>query len=100
MSRRRDGDLTGLSMPELLALRDRVEAEIESRRSHDDLALRSRGGMIERDGPRYVNPANSAETWSGRGRQPAWVERALAGGLTLEELEVLDDRPVHGPDGS
>jgi len=96
VSQKRDGDLTTLSMADLLALRDRVDAEIRSRRSHDDRALRDRGGMIERDGPRYVNPANSAETWSGRGRQPAWVAEALEKGATLEELEVLDDRPVHG----
>src|SRR4051794_12275797 len=28
--------------------------------------------------PKYRNPDNPAETWTGRGRQPRWVQAALA----------------------
>lgn len=96
MSRKRDGDLSSLSMADLRALRDRIDAEIGSRRAQDERSLRSRGGLIERDGPRYRNPENAAETWSGKGPRPAWLEQALADGAILEDLEVLDDRPVPG----
>jgi DNA-binding protein H-NS len=27
--------------------------------------------------PKYQNPKNPAETWSGRGRQPLWVKEQL-----------------------
>ncbi len=38
--------------------------------------------------PKYRNPANSAETWTGRGRQPLWVADALMGGKSLEDLLI------------
>ena len=44
--------------------------------------------LSERGGPVYRNPSNSAETWTGRGRQPKWVREALARGLRLEELAI------------
>ena len=37
--------------------------------------------------PKYRNKA-TGETWTGRGRQPKWVEQALASGKTLEELAI------------
>jgi DNA-binding protein H-NS len=37
---------------------------------------------------KYANPANSADTWSGRGRKPAWFDEALAQGASLETLAV------------
>lgn len=39
---------------------------------------------------RYRNPANGAQTWSGRGRQPKWIAEALAGGTTLDAFKVAD----------
>ena len=93
MAQKRDTNLSALGMTELLALRDRLDAEIEARRSESNEALRRKGGLVERDGPRYRNPESSSETWSGRGKRPAWVERALARGFTLEQLEIVDDRP-------
>lgn len=99
MSPRRDADLSKLTVPELRALRDRIDAEIAERRQADEEALRRRGGMVERDGPRYRNPENSAETWSGRGRRPAWVDEVLSRGFALEDLEIVDDRPMPGTEG-
>jgi DNA-binding protein H-NS len=37
---------------------------------------------------KYANPANPAETWSGRGRKPAWFAVALAAGTDLADLSV------------
>lgn len=37
--------------------------------------------------PKYRNAA-TGETWTGRGRQPKWVEAALAGGKTLDDLAI------------
>lgn len=36
--------------------------------------------------PKYKN--EKGETWTGKGRKPAWVVEALASGKTLEELLV------------
>ena len=38
--------------------------------------------------PKYRNPANPDETWSGRGKQPRWVAAALRAGHQLEELLI------------
>jgi DNA-binding protein H-NS len=44
--------------------------------------------------PKYANPENPADTWSGRGRKPKWLEEALANGHELEEF--LIDKPASG----
>lgn len=36
----------------------------------------------------YRNPENPAETWSGRGRKPGWVEAWLAAGKGLDGLKA------------
>src|SRR3954452_6010508 len=38
--------------------------------------------------PKYRNPDTPAETWTGRGRQPRWVQAALAEGRTLSDLSI------------
>ena len=37
--------------------------------------------------PKYRNPA-TGDTWTGRGRQPKWVEAALAGGKQLSDFAI------------
>lgn len=37
---------------------------------------------------KYANPANQADTWSGRGRKPRWFSEALAKGKKPEDLAV------------
>jgi DNA-binding protein H-NS len=37
---------------------------------------------------RYANPANPADTWSGRGRKPRWFAEALAAGRKPEDLAI------------
>ena len=43
---------------------------------------------ISRTSLKYRNPDNSAETWTGRGRQPKWVAAALASGKSLDDLKI------------
>ncbi len=38
--------------------------------------------------PKYANPADPAETWSGRGRKPRWVVDALASGKSMDDLKI------------
>jgi DNA-binding protein H-NS len=38
--------------------------------------------------PRYRNPENSEQTWSGRGRRPRWVHDAEAAGRSLADMEI------------
>jgi DNA-binding protein H-NS len=38
--------------------------------------------------PKYRNPANPAETWSGRGKHPKWMTNAMAGGKKPEDFLI------------
>jgi len=38
--------------------------------------------------PKYRNPKNPAETWSGRGRQPRWLRPQLRSGRDLDDFLI------------
>lgn len=38
--------------------------------------------------PKYRNPANENETWSGRGKQPRWLAAYTGQGRALEEFRI------------
>jgi DNA-binding protein H-NS len=80
-------DLSVLSLRELKQLQQRIGREISQRQEEGRRWLREHsGGLVEKRGPVYRNPHNSAETWSGRGKQPDWVAQALTEGHSLESL--------------
>lgn len=39
-------------------------------------------------GPKFANPANPSDTWSGRGRKPRWYSEAIAAGKSGDDLKV------------
>jgi DNA-binding protein H-NS len=48
--------------------------------------------------PKYRNPDQRSETWSGRGKQPRWMAQALLAGRSIEEfvitgLELIKNNP-------
>ena len=54
-------------------------------------ATRAKGGKPRTLGkvpPKYRNPANAAETWTGRGRQPRWLASETAAGKSLEDFLI------------
>jgi DNA-binding protein H-NS len=46
------------------------------------------GAKSGKAAPKYRNPFNHEETWTGRGRKPKWVHEALAQGADITELEI------------
>ena len=47
--------------------------------------------------PRYRNPLDLSQTWSGRGMKPKWLTEQMAQGRTLEEFLIkfdADGRPI------
>ena len=101
-------DLDALSLKELKSLQTQVAAKIsgfEERKRKEALATleekaKSLGySLSELVGatktrkrapakPKYANPANTSETWTGRGRKPRWVEAALKAGKSLDDLAI------------
>src|ERR1700733_4574129 len=49
--------------------------------------------------PKYRNPADPAETWAGRGRQPRWVTEQLRSGRKLEDLRIRSGSNARRSDG-
>lgn len=48
-------------------------------------AKKAAGGKIA---PKYRNPANAAETWTGRGKPPRWLAAELAAGKAKEDFLI------------
>jgi DNA-binding protein H-NS len=102
-------DLESLSLKELKQLQKDVEsaianykdrekrkalAEVEAFIREKGLDLADLSELIGKRGsrtvgtPKYRNPANPSQTWTGRGRKPGWVTAHLAAGKRLEELAI------------
>lgn len=105
-------DLSDYNFSELKGLQLDIEKEIKNRQkqglkkareqvlaiaqdlgvSVDELLLspgtKAKGIKTEKVAPRYKNPADNAQTWSGRGRQPKWIVDALANGKQLNDLLI------------
>lgn len=47
-----------------------------------------RGGAKSAGAPKYANPADPSQTWTGRGRQPGWFAEAVAAGRDRESMRV------------
>jgi len=41
-----------------------------------------------RGAPKYRNPANADDTWSGRGRKPGWVRELEAAGKSIADCAI------------
>lgn len=103
-------DLDNLTLKELQDLRNKVDRAItgfeERKRREAIVAVEAaarehgfslndltggaklpgrRGGKVA---PKYANPQNVEQTWTGRGRRPAWVQDALASGKSLDDLAI------------
>jgi DNA-binding protein H-NS len=105
-------DLASMTVDELWKHRERIEtilaqkiaAELEhlkarlellSARANTDKRARKRSNSSAEQRrpypsvlPKYRNPKKPSETWSGRGRQPHWVQRQLGSGKQLEDLLI------------
>jgi len=98
-------NLDKLSLDELKSLRKDVDAAIkgfEKRKRKEALiaaqkAAQEHGFNLDeilggkgtvKGAPKYANPANADQTWTGRGRQPNWVKAALSDGKSLEDLAI------------
>jgi DNA-binding protein H-NS len=110
-------DLSKLSLTELKRLNSRVDAEIARRADNakkellkkvqklasdagvplsDLLGGKTRKSTGRKPGapkgrkvpPKYRNPADASQTWTGRGRQPAWVATYVKSGKKIDNLLI------------
>ena len=48
----------------------------------------TKGRVLGKVAPKYRNPANLAETWAGRGKQPKWLSAETSKGRRLEDFLI------------
>jgi DNA-binding protein H-NS len=93
-------DLSGYDLAELKGLYFDIEQEIKRRVRDEREQARARihalaadagiplDALVNKALPRYRNPADGGQTWTGRGRQPRWIAEALANGRSLDEFKI------------
>lgn len=102
-------NLEKLSRKELLELRDQVEKALENAEARErkealkaaekaaaaygfslsELASQpTRSAKGAKAKAKYRNPADTSQTWTGRGRKPQWVHDALKAGADISDLEI------------
>ncbi|WP_412565246.1 H-NS family nucleoid-associated regulatory protein [Thalassobius sp. MITS945101] len=101
-----DIDLNALSLAELKSLEKKVTkaiASFEDRKKKEALSeLEAKakelgyslseltGGKAPKVAgtPKYANPDNADQTWTGKGRRPDWFNAALEAGKSPEDLAI------------
>lgn len=105
-------DLTSMSRTDLEALKSDVESaliEVAEKEKHaarqaaeqavaaygfslDDITGNGpkgrKGGFKSLSNPKYRNPENADQTWTGKGRQPQWFKDAIAAGQSPDAMEI------------
>lgn len=100
-------DLKSMSRKDLLKLQKDVDKALKKAEQRDRAAaLRAAEEAVAQFGfslgdvsgsakgkgakalPKYCNPADPTQTWTGRGRKPAWIHEALANGADITDLEI------------
>jgi DNA-binding protein H-NS len=94
-------ELKQMPIDELWALHEEVRAVLTARIAAEKRVLEERLDQLDNQAnasqrrrpyppvkPKFRNPGNPAETWSGRGRRPRWVVEQLRSGKRMEDLQI------------
>lgn len=107
----KDSQFDKMTVPELKELQLKVERAIVERQAGERNSLKekfkamaeeagltlvdvlggSAGGRSTKGRPvaaKFANPANSSETWSGRGRKPNWMSAKLKAGSSMDDFRI------------
>jgi DNA-binding protein H-NS len=94
--------LSEMSLDELWTLHEGVVAELSRKITAEKAILEERLRKIDPELliskqkrraypkvlPKYRNPKNPSETWSGRGKQPRWLATQLKAGKRLDQFLI------------
>jgi DNA-binding protein H-NS len=74
-------------------VRTKIEGLLKSAGLTIDEVYPRRGGQSSKGpkaavAPKYRNPENPAQTWSGRGKRPLWFSGALKKGVTADSILI------------
>jgi DNA-binding protein H-NS len=107
-------DLELMSLDELWSLHERIAELLAARLTSEKAALEARlkklnqaevVPIVRRNAvgearrpypvviPKYRNPADPSETWSGRGKQPRWLVALLRTGKQIDDFRIDPEPP-------
>lgn len=66
----------GISLAELYPKPGKARSQLKNKRTGEGQNVK------------YRNPADSSQTWLGKGRKPAWLVEALTSGKTIQDFAV------------
>lgn len=72
-------------------LRDKISALVKAEGFELDDVFAGAGGrrgVRRKVKPKYRNPADMSQTWTGRGKRPRWYSAALAAGKKEKDLLI------------
>jgi DNA-binding protein H-NS len=92
--------LQSMSTDELWDLYEKVDStladKLQAEKAKIEERLRRLEGQVRRPyppvHPKYKNPRNPTEIWSGRGKQPLWVREQLRAGKKLDQFLIAESR--------
>ena len=87
------------SIEQLWRLHETIAAALAARLNDERELLERRLAMLSRPAtktrrayppvlPKFVNPTNPRERWSGRGKRPRWVTKQLKAGRSLQDMRI------------
>ena len=74
----------GVSVDDLL----QEKASRQKKAARETTARKKKAGVRKPAKVKYRNPADSSQTWTGRGKRPVWLREALENGAKLEDFAV------------
>ena len=74
-------ELYGRSTPKAAPTADAATGEKKPRKT-------TKGRSLGKVAPKYRNPDNAKDTWTGRGKQPRWLAALTAKGRKLEDFLI------------
>jgi DNA-binding protein H-NS len=97
-------NLESLSVDALWSLRERIDSLLSLKISAEKAKLDQRLGQLAAQNdpetvsrsrrpyppvfPKYMNPADSSQTWAGRGKLPRWLKAQLRYGKRLDDFRI------------
>jgi len=98
-------DFNSMSVEELWFLRSEISVVLASKIAAEKTKLEKRLRQLQSNSvsseivrrerrpypqvfPKYRNPADPAQTWAGRGKQPRWVTEQLRSGKKLDDFRI------------
>ena len=97
-------DFTTLTLEELLELEQDIKQERQRRRHEERATLLAQAEALAKrhgitlDELLRAPKKQPLQTWSGRGKEPAWIQEKKSEGVELETLKISEARLADSPD--